>query len=459
MVESKWKEAIDETVQNLVTLIQSDTCNPPGNELPAILAIKEILENDGIPSEEIKILESSPNRANLVVRLKGDGSLRPLLLSGHIDTVPIQSENWSHDPFGGEIADGCIWGRGALDMKGFLAMYLESFLMVWRSKLPLKRDLILAVVADQEALSTMGSKFLVEQYRELIEAEYGFTERGAMTVQIGKNKLYPIQVAEKGALSIIMRTRGQPGQGAIPQADNAILHLAEAIFKLKKIGWLPVHITSTYRKMIEAFAQQIGLPFSLVAWLLSTTWGASIALELAPESIKDFSVGILTNTFTPTVLGAGNWENIIPSEAEVLLSCRILPGQMMEDLYQEIKAITGDKVEFEPISSTFGTEFPTDTDMYRRLVKATKRMDPSGIVTPGLMVSGTDANEYQWAGITFYGFTPGIFPSDFPVAKLVHGDDERLPLSFIESGLPALWEVLTDSCMEAPEIPLPFIHD
>jgi acetylornithine deacetylase/succinyl-diaminopimelate desuccinylase-like protein len=458
MVESKWKEAIDETVQNLVTLIQFDTSNPPGNELPAILAIKEILENDGIPSDEIKILEPSTNRANLVVRLKGDGSLRPLLLSGHIDAVPVQRENWSRDPFGGEIADGCIWGRGALDMKGFLAMYLETFLMVWRSKLPLKRDLILAVVADEEALYTMGSKFLVEQYRDLIDAEYGFTERGAMTVQIGNNRLYPIQVAEKGTLSIIMRTRGQPGQGAIPQSDNAILHLGEAIYKLKKIGWLPVHITATYRKMIEAVAEQIGLPLSLVTRLLSTTWGASIALEFASDSFKDFFVGILTNTFTPTILGAGNFENIIPSEAEVLLSCRILPGQMMEDLYQEIKAITGDQVEFEPIASTFGTEFSTDTDMFRRLVKATKRMDPNGIVTPGMMVAGTDANEYQWAGITFYGFTPGILPTDFPVAKLVHGDDERLPLSFIESGLPILWEVVTDSCMETPEIPLPLIR-
>jgi acetylornithine deacetylase/succinyl-diaminopimelate desuccinylase-like protein len=131
---------------------------------------------------------------------------------------------------------------------------------------------------------------------------------------------------------------------------------------------------------------------------------------------------------------------------------------MMGDLYHEIEVITGEQVEFEPFGSSFGTEFPTDTDMFMRLVKATKRMDPGGIVTPYLMAAGTDANQYQWAGIIVYGFTPGILPANFPVDKLIHGHDERLPISFIESGLPILWEVVTDSCADRPEITLPAIH-
>lgn len=458
MVESKWQDAIEETLQNLVTLIQFDTSNPPGNELPAIMAIKQILESDGIPSEEIKIIQPEKNRANLVVRLTGDGSLKPLLLSGHIDTVPVERDSWTHEPFGGEIADECIWGRGALDMKGFLAMYLEIFLMTWRAKLPLKRDLIFVVTADEEAQCALGSKYLVEQHHELVEAEYALTEIGAMTQQVGNIRFYPIQVAEKGASSVIMRTRGQPGQGAIPQTDNSILHLAEAIYKLKKIGWLPVHVTTTFRKMMEAIAREKGFPYSILTWLLSTNWGASMALELAPASMKDLFVGLLTNTFTPTILGAGNWVNVIPTEAEVLLSCRTLPGQMEADLYHELQSITGEQVEFESLSSTFGAEFPIDNEMFRRLVGATKKMDKDGIVAPCMMVAGTDANEYQWAGTIVYGFTPGILPTDFPVSKLIHGHDERLPLSFIESGLPVLWDVITNSCLERLEIPIPQVH-
>ncbi|OGO26582.1 MAG: hypothetical protein A2136_05370 [Chloroflexi bacterium RBG_16_54_11] len=157
-----WKAATGETVDHLVRLICTETVNPPGNELPAILVVKDILEQAGFPGASFTILESAPNRVNLVARIKGDGSKRPLLLSGHVDVVPVERDKWTHDPFGGEIIDGVVWGRGALDMKGFLAMYLQTFLNLFRQGTPLKRDVILAAIADEEHGFMHGSKFLVE---------------------------------------------------------------------------------------------------------------------------------------------------------------------------------------------------------------------------------------------------------------------------------------------------------
>lgn len=228
-----WKTATDETVGHLSRLIRAETVNPPGNEEPAIRVVKEILERDGFGSEDFKILESAPGRVNLVARLRGDGSQRPLLLSGHVDVVPVERERWTHDPFGGEVIDGEVWGRGALDMKGFLSMYLQIFLQVRRRGLPLKRDLILAAIADEEAGFTHGSQFLTEQHRDLIDAEYALTEGGAMTLYFGKTKAYMIQVAEKGVCWLRMTASGKPGHGSLPHKDNAVLHLAQAIERIR----------------------------------------------------------------------------------------------------------------------------------------------------------------------------------------------------------------------------------
>ena len=188
-----WEAVTQETVQHVSRLVRAETVNPPGNEGPAVDVIREILDREGLPQSDCTIVESAPRRISLVARIRGDGSRRPLLMSGHTDVVPVEREHWTHDPFGGEIIDGTLWGRGALDMKGFLAMYLQVFLLARRLKLPLKRDLILAAVADEEAGFEYGSKFLVDHHPSLIEAEYGMTESGALTIYLGKRRLYPIQ--------------------------------------------------------------------------------------------------------------------------------------------------------------------------------------------------------------------------------------------------------------------------
>ncbi len=439
-----WQAATAETVETLQRLVRIDTTNPPGNELPAVLLVKEILLQNGFPGEDIQVLESAPGRANLVARLRGDGSRRPLLLSGHVDVVPVERAHWSHDPFGGEIDGGYVWGRGTLDMKGFVSMYLEIFLQAFRQGTRLKRDLIFAAIADEENGFNYGSKFLASQHPGLIDAEYGLTEGGAMTITMGKLRIYPIQVAEKGVTWLRMIAEGDPGHGSMPHANNAVLHLAQAIERIRRVGHLPVHITPTFLRMVDAIATQLPFPTNLVGPLLHNRTAASLVLRLMPENSRNLLGPLFYNTVTPTVLKAGGKTNVIPSLAEAHLDCRILPGQTPEAVIREIQAVVGPGVKLEILTSTTGTEFSTDTELYRLMVKATQAMDPGGLVCPMLIMGATDACQYQHAGIKMYGFTPGLLPKDYPFASLGHGHDERLPLSFIESGLPVLWQVVEE---------------
>jgi len=318
--------------------------------------------------------------------------------------------------------------------------------MLFRQKTSLKRDVILAAIADEEAGFTHGSKFLVEKHRDLIDAEYAFTEGGAMTVHLGKTRLYPIQVAEKSVCWLRMRTHGKPGHGSIPHADNAVFHLAEALAKINRAGHLPVHITPTFQAMMTSAGEQISFPGRLATSALQSPGLVSLALGRLKGPAKNFLRALTTNTVSATMLQAGSKVNVIPSSAEVALDCRLVPGQTPDDVMREIKTITGDGVELEVVNTSGGAEFSTETPLYKIMVNATRKMDPGGIVIPMLMPGATDASQYRQAGMKIYGFTPGILPADIPIMSMAHGHDERLPISYIESGLPVVWEVVNQFC-------------
>ena len=441
-----WQMMTEETVKNLVRLIKTETINPPGNELPAILIVKNILEGAGFPQEAIKIIESAPNRANLISRLKGDGTERPLLLSGHVDVVPVEREHWSHNPFGGEVIDNVVWGRGALDMKGFLTMYLQIFLGLFRQKIPLKRDIILAAIADEENGFMHGSKFLVEQHRQLIDAEYGLTEAGALTINIWNSRIYPIQVAEKAICFLRASAHGKPGHGSIPHADNPVFTLAQAIEKLRQAGHMPVHLSPTFLKMLDAVSSQAGFPLNSLISLLHSPILVSFLLNYLKGDSRNVLRALVTNTISPTMLQAGNKVNVIPSTADAGIDCRLVPGQTPEDVINEIHHIVGEEIELEAVFTTGGAEFSTDTPLFKLLERRTRQMDRGGFVIPMLMPGATDACQYQSAGIKVYGFTPGILPAGMPILQMAQGHDERVPISFIESGLPVLWDVVNEFC-------------
>jgi acetylornithine deacetylase/succinyl-diaminopimelate desuccinylase-like protein len=331
-------------------------------------------------------------------------------------------------------------------MKGFLAMYLQVFLMLFRQKTLLKRDVILAAIADEEAGFTHGSQFLVEKHPDLIDAEYALTEAGGMTVHLGQTRLYPIQVAEKSVCWLRMRTRGKPGHGSVPHTDNAVFHLAQALEKIRLAGHLPVHVTPTFQAMLSAAGAQISFPGRLATQALRSPGLVSLAINRMKGSGRNFLNALTTNTISATMLEAGSKVNVIPSSAEVALDCRLVPGQTPEDVKREIKAITGDQVELEVVYASSGAAFSTETELYKIMQQATRKMDPEGIVIPMMMPGATDASQYQRAGMTIYGFTPGILPSELPIMTMAHGHDERIPVSYIQSGLPVLWDVITQFC-------------
>lgn len=239
--DRQWAQIGDEAVEHLSRLIRIDTSNPPGNETPAALYLKQAFEREGF--EEMHLLESAPRRGNLIVRLRGDGSQRPLLLSAHLDVVPAEPEQWTHPPFSGKVIDGMVWGRGALDMKHMVAMSLVVMLLAKRHALPLKRDLIFAAVADEEMAFDYGSRWLVENHPDLLRAEYGLCEMGGILTSFAGRRIYPIQVAEKGVCWLRMRARGQPGHGSTPHGDNAVVHLARALARLGDGSAMPIHVT------------------------------------------------------------------------------------------------------------------------------------------------------------------------------------------------------------------------
>lgn len=234
----------------------------------------------------------------------------------------------------------------------------------------------------------------------------------------------------------------------MPHPDNAVLTLAQGLERIRRAGHLPIHITPTVRRMLKEVSAQVKFPLgSIVGWL-RYPWLVSWLLRFLPPEVKPAIAVMLSNSASPTMLKAGLKINVIPSVAQADIDCRLLPGQRPEDAINELQTVMGQNIDLEPVTTSGGTEFPVDTPLYRLLEKATRDMDPEGIVFPMLMPGATDAVVYEEIGIVVYGFTPGVLPEGFPVVKLAHGHDERLPISAIRSGLPALWQAITEFCCQ-----------
>ncbi len=442
--ERRWAEVGDETVEHLSRLLRFDTSNPPGNETPAALYLKQAFEREGF--EEMHLLEAAPRRGNLIVRLRGDGSRLPLLLSAHLDVVPAEAEHWTQPPFSGAVVDGAVWGRGALDMKHMAAMSLMVLILAKRQGLPLKRDLVFAAVADEEMGFDYGSRWLVENHPDLVRAEYGLSEMGGMLVPLVGLRTYPIQMAEKGVCWLRMRARGQPGHGSTPHDANAVVRLAEAVARIRDGGGMPIHVTPAVAGFVRALAAALPPGQGMLLRGLLNPRSAPLVLGRLPAEQRYLFRAMLCNTLAPTGLRAGSKTNVIPSQAEAELDCRLLPGQTAEDALREIGAIVGRGVELEPFMVSPGVEFDTGTDLFRLLGRALKAYDLAAIPVPLMATGGTDASQYARLGMTVYGFTPGQPPADLPLTRLVHGHDERIPVASLHFGVRVLWDVVRAFC-------------
>ncbi|MGQ9813668.1 MAG: M20/M25/M40 family metallo-hydrolase [Candidatus Roseilinea sp.] len=460
MIESpsplNWDAIADEIIRLLQGLIRLDTSNPPGNEMLAARHIAGILRDNGI---EPVVIETAPNRGNVIARLKGDGSARPILLYAHTDVVPVEPAHWSVDPFGGLLRDGYVYGRGALDMKGILAMQLAVFLTLARQmragNLSLHRDVILAATADEESDSNQGIGILVERHPDLLRAEYALSEFGGYSLHLAGKRFYPVQTAEKGNVWMRLRATGRPGHASVPHDDNAVVHLARAVDCIARLK-LPMRMTSTARAFLAGLADGLGGAQSVGLRALLSASG-QVGSALIDHAVRDPGLAaelraITHNTVTPTGLRAGVKVNVIPTIAEATLDCRTLPGVNPNDLIQELRDALGDeagRLSFEIDSAAPGLEFEIDTPLFRLIADTLKRHDPGGMPVPFMLTGATDAKHVARLGAICYGFSPMKFGPGERFSELVHGHDERVSVESLAWGAQVLHDVVSQFCQSA----------
>lgn len=436
-----WEVVNEEVVNHLRSLLQLDTRNPPGNEIRAAEYLRNVLEREGIPCE---VVGPSPDRATLVARLTGDGSEEPILLMSHTDVVAVEPEKWTHDPFAADVAeDSFIYGRGALDMKHMVTMELMTMLLLKRSGVQLKRDVIYMASADEEVGGHQGAGWVVKNRPDLIQAEYALNEGGGSGLEINNKLYYTVQTAEKGTARFRLRTRGTPGHGSQPHNDNAVLKLSEALLKLRDHN-LPVHLTASLRGYVEgiASAQPDDVAQALRA-VIADEANTDAAIDALPmeETLKQRLRAMVRNTAAPTMLKAGSQINVIPSVAEAGLDGRILPGWTPEMFQEELRAIFGEEIEIEFLDPSEPLEADPQSPLFDVIKEVLAEHAPEATVIPTLLTGATDAKHVSKLGVKVFGFAPSLYEGAAEWNR-IHGHDERISTRAIQWGARVLYEVV-----------------
>jgi len=426
----------DRPAELLQNLLRFDTTNPPGNERECIDWIRGLLEELGC---EVRILAQDPARPNLIARLAGRGESPPLLLQGHVDVVAARGD-WRHEPFAGEIHDGAIWGRGALDMKGGVAMMLAAFMRVKAGATPPPGDVILCVLADEEAGSDLGANFLVSEHPELFDGVgYSIGEFGGFTMQIAGKRFYPIMVAEKQVCWTRATIRGPSGHGSMPIRGGAVGKLGRLLGRLDQRR-LPVHVTPVVRSMIEAIVPELPAPMAMPLRGLLVPALTDRMLDILGERARTFDP-LLHNTASVTVLSGGEKINVIPGEISLEIDCRLLPGFSPADVFAELRALAGVEVDFELVRHD-PVQGEPDLAMFDLLARTLRELDPSGTPIPLLLPGVTDGRFFSRLGIQTYGYLPMQIPEEMAFMSLIHAENERLPVAAMEFGTEAIRRVL-----------------
>jgi len=434
-----WKSVREETTKYLQDLIRIDTTNPPGNEIQAAEYLAGVFKREGIAPT---VLESAPGRGNIVARIKGDGRAAPLLLMAHIDVVPVEADKWQHPPFGGDIADGFLWGRGTLDTKELVAMELMLMLLLKREGKSLARDIIFMANADEEAGGRMGAGWMVEHHRDLIQAEYAINEGGGMSFDVLGKRFFTVQTGEKGTARFVMRARGRPGHAAQPHSDNAVVKLADAIQKIGAAEF-PLHVTKTVHDFFQGIADNVDQEYRPGILALLDAKTHRDAIKGFDDGLRPMVNAMLHNTVTPTMLDAGTKINVIPSVAEAQCDTRLIPGQSKDDFLRELRAVIGKNMEIEIADNyRMGRESDHHTPLFDTITRVLGRHEPKSSVLPYLVTGATDARWVTQLGTKVYGFCPMIASTS--ELDRVHAHNERISIDNLEFGTRVLYEVVTE---------------
>ena len=432
-----FKQARAEAEKILGDLVRIDTTNPPGDESKAAEYVRDLLAKEGIPSQ---IFESAPGRGTIVARLKGNGSKRPLLLLGHLDTVGIERDKWTVDPFAAAIKDGYLYGRGASDDKGMDAANLEVFLLLHRFKVPLLRDVILMAEAGEEGTSQYGVDFMVAKHWDAIDCEYALNEGGETDVVDGKVVSVGVATTEKVPRGLRLVAHGSSGHGSMPRLDNPVVHLAAAVAKVG--AWLPpMRLNDTTRNYFQKLAT---ISSAEDARLYTHLDDPTTQQALRTTHIRQSSM--LRTSISPTILKGGFRENVIPAEAEATLDVRALPDEDIAAFVDTLKRLIDDPaVEVLPLEG--GQVRPVtppsrlETEMFRALEAAQKRRFPTAITLPLMVTGATDSAQLRAKGVQAYGLS---LPSTEEDTRRVHGNDERLRLEGLEPFVAMVYDAVVE---------------
>ncbi|MFF7187605.1 M20/M25/M40 family metallo-hydrolase [Streptomyces sp. NPDC008222] len=430
------QQALDEVVRFTSDLIRIDTTNRGGGdcrERPAAEYAAARLAEAGL---EPTLLERTEGRTNVVARIEGtDPSADALLVHGHLDVVPAEAADWSVHPFSGEVRDGVVWGRGAVDMKNMDAMIL-AVLAAWaRSGVRPRRDLVIAFTADEEASAQDGSGFLADHHAHLFEGcTEGISESGAFTFHDGSGRrIYPIAAGERGTAWLKLTARGRAGHGSKPNRSNAVTRLAAAVARIGAHEW-PLRLTPTVRAALTELAALYGLEADLDG-LDDPAVMDGLLEKLGPAAA--LVAPTVRNSANPTMLEAGYKVNVIPGEAVAHIDGRYLPGG--EDEFRTtLDELTGPDVDWEFHHREVALQAPVDSPTFARMRAAVEEFAPEGHVVPYCMSGGTDAKQFSRLGITGYGFAPLKLPKGFDYQALFHGVDERVPVEALHFGVRVL---------------------
>ncbi len=438
------EQEIDKTiyqrpVELLQHLIRFNTSNPPGNERECITYISHLLNAAGI---ETHLLSKDAHRPNLVARLGGkEKHVPPLLLYGHVDVVPAGDDSaWKYPPFEGKIADGFVWGRGALDMKGGVAMMVSAFIKAKIEKVPPPGDVVLCILSDEEELGEFGACFLVEHHPEIFKGiRYALSEFGGFTLYVGGKKFYPIEIAQKQKCGIKAIIRGPAAHGSSLMRGGAMAKLAKMLIQLDKNN-LPVHITPAAKKMFNPMADALPFPSGWIMRQLLKPRCTDFILKLLGEKGKVF-VPMFHNTVNATIVKGGDKINVIPAEIEVHMDVRLLPGFGPDDVIKELRSIIGKDIELELLFFDAGPAEP-DIHLFDTLVGILKEADPEGIPVPLLLTGSSDARFFSKLGIQTYGFMPMQLPEEMNFSRTIHAANERIPVESLAFGTDAIFQAI-----------------
>ncbi|HXT17287.1 MAG TPA: M20/M25/M40 family metallo-hydrolase [Gemmatimonadaceae bacterium] len=434
---------IDDAVAHLRRMIQIDTTNPPGNELPLAKYIERTLSAAGV---ETQLFEPVTGRAHLIGRLRGDGSAPPILITAHMDVVGVERESWSVDPFGGEIRHGALYGRGAIDDKGMLAANLAAMLAAKRDvdagRLRLRRDVIFAATSDEETGGAYGLGWMIANHPDAIRAEYALNEGGRIRIVDGKPLYAAVQTTEKAAHVVTITAHGPSGHASVPLAGNAVARLARAV-AIVTAHQEPVRLIPTVR---EFFAR------------LSAIWPeANVAAAMRDVGADDKSVAergyaelcrlpmynaVLRTGISATVMSAGMRHNVIPAEATATLSVRTLPRDSIDDVVHRLQAMVADDAVTIAVTSR-GTDAPASdhqSPMFAAIRDAVTSLDPSIVTVPYMSTGATESAQLRAWGVQTFGLLP--FPLDADDESRMHGNDERVPLNSLEFGTRLVFDVV-----------------